>query len=85
MLWLTNTTHALLAEKVVVATPQVRLTPREIEILRWTAEGKTAGEIAIILSLTERTIGFHVSSIMHKLGVRNKIAAVMQAVKRGLL
>lgn len=85
MLWLTNRTHALLAEKVVAAPPQVRLTPREIEVLKWTAEGKTAGEIAIILSLTERTISFHVTSIMHKLGVRNKMAAVVQAVKKGLI
>lgn len=85
MLWLTHRTHALLAEKVVVTPPQVRLTPREIEILRWTAKGKTTGEIATIISLTERTVGFHITAIMRKLGVNNKTAAVFQAFKRGLL
>ncbi|RMR59596.1 Regulatory protein, LuxR [Pseudomonas cichorii] len=47
------------------------LTHREIEILKWSAEGKTAGDIAIILSLKERTIHFHIASAIQKMGVCN--------------
>lgn len=85
MLWLTHKIHALLAESLFVAPPLVSLTAKELEVLRWTAEGKTAEEIAIILSLTARTVGFHMHRIMCKLGVRNKTAAVIQATRRKLL
>ncbi|WP_318153324.1 autoinducer binding domain-containing protein [Pseudomonas asplenii] len=61
------------------------LSPRETEILQWTAEGKTAAEIANILNLTTRTVGFHMSTIMRKLGVSNKASAVLRAAKSGLL
>lgn len=60
------------------------LTHREIEILKWSAEGKTAGDIAIILSLKERTIHFHIASAIQKMGVCNKTAAVVQAALHGM-
>jgi len=84
-LWLTQKIHALLAESLFVAPPPVHLTLKELEVLRWTAEGKAAEEIAIILSLTARTVGFHMHSIMCKLGVRNTTAAVIQATRRNLI
>ena len=84
-LWLTQKIHALLAESLFVAPPPVHLTLKELEVLRWTAEGKAAEEIAIILSLTARTVGFHMHSIMCKLGVRNTTAAVIQAIRRNLI
>lgn len=46
--------------------------------------GKTASDIATILCLSERTVGFHISSCLRKLGVNNKIAAVLSASKAGL-
>ncbi|XKU43089.1 autoinducer binding domain-containing protein [Pseudomonas [fluorescens] ATCC 17400] len=61
-----------------------KLTSRETEILQWSAMGKTAADIATILCLSERTVGFHISSSMKKLGVTNKIAAVFTAVRQGL-
>lgn len=60
------------------------LTPREIEILRWSAEGKTAADIAIILSMKERTVHFHVANAVQKMGVSNKMSAVVQAALSGL-
>ncbi|GFM83848.1 helix-turn-helix transcriptional regulator [Pseudomonas cichorii] len=60
------------------------LTHREIEILKWSAEGKTAGDIAIILSLKERTIHFHIASAIQKMGVCNKTAAAVQAALSGM-
>ncbi|HEX8595118.1 MAG TPA: helix-turn-helix transcriptional regulator [Pseudomonas sp.] len=60
------------------------LTPREIEILRWSAEGKTAADIAIILSMKERTVHFHVANAIQKMGACNKISAVVQAARIGM-
>ena len=60
------------------------LTRREIEILKWSAEGKTAGDIAMILCLKERTIHFHIASAIQKMGVCNKTAAVVQAALHGM-
>lgn len=56
------------------------LTEREITILSHTANGLTAAEIAQRISLTERTVQFHVSSAIAKLGVPNKTAAVVRAM-----
>lgn len=61
------------------------LTKREIEILRWTADGKAVYEIAALLNITERTVGFHIENVLKKLGVVNKTAATVQAVVLGLI
>ncbi len=47
-------------------SPAKNLTQREIEVLKWSAEGKTAGDIAMILCLKERTIHFHIASAIQK-------------------
>ncbi|WP_231653350.1 helix-turn-helix domain-containing protein [Pseudomonas californiensis] len=60
------------------------LTQREIEVLKWSAEGKTAGDIAMILCIKERTIHFHIASAVQKMGVCNKTAAVVQAALSGM-
>ncbi len=62
-----------------------RLSPRERECLLWTARGKSAWEIGAILSISERTVVFHLSNAMHKLGVHNKIFGVVKAVMAGLI
>ncbi len=61
------------------------LTEREIEILRWTADGKTAWEIGSILNISERTVNFHLQNAMGKFGVHNKTHAAAKAVSYGLL
>ncbi|MCI3947179.1 helix-turn-helix transcriptional regulator [Pseudomonas syringae] len=66
-------------------SPAKNLTYREIEVLKWSAEGKTAGDIAIILCLKERTIHFHIASAIQKMGVCNKTAAAVRAVMSGIL
>jgi DNA-binding CsgD family transcriptional regulator len=87
VLWLCHAMHAVVAQKYAESpgaeTPNT-LTPRETEILKWSALGKTASDIARILCLSERTIGFHLASCFRKLGVNNKIAAVLCASKAGL-
>lgn len=67
-----------------VAPPTV-LTPRELEALRWTMEGKTAWEVGNILGISERTAVLHVNNAMHKLGCVNKHQAVLKALRLGLL
>jgi len=61
------------------------LTPRELEALRWTMEGKTAWEVGDVLGISERTAVLHVSNATHKLGCVNKHQAVLKALRLGLL
>jgi DNA-binding NarL/FixJ family response regulator len=51
------------------------LSDREEEVLRHLADGLTDREIAAALTISPRTVGTHVSSILHKLGVRNRAEA----------
>jgi len=61
------------------------LTPRELEALHWTMEGKTAWEVGAILGISERTAVLHVNNAMHKLGCASKHAAVLKALRLGLI
>ncbi len=59
------------------------LSRRELEVLRWTADGKTADEIGEILGVTPRTVNFHIAQMMSVLGVPNKTAIVSKAMLMG--
>ncbi|MBE7551837.1 MAG: response regulator transcription factor [Anaerolineales bacterium] len=61
------------------------LTPRELEVLRLLAQGLQNKEIAAELVISERTVKFHVSSIMGKLGAGNRTEAVTLAAQQGLI
>jgi len=61
------------------------LSPREIEVLTWIAEGKSNKEIAALLFISEGTVKTHVLSIHEKLGVGDRTEAVVTAIKRGIL
>ena len=61
------------------------LTPREAEVLRLIVEGRENSEIATELVISAETVKSHVSSILEKLGVRNRIQAAVAAVRRGLV
>ncbi len=61
------------------------LTPRELETLRWTMEGKTAWEVGTLLGISERTAALHVNNATHKLGCVNKHQAVLRALRLGLI
>jgi DNA-binding NarL/FixJ family response regulator len=59
------------------------LTPREVEILRLIAAGLNNREIADALGVAEGTVKNHTSSILSKLGVRDRTRAVLKALERG--
>ena len=61
------------------------LSPRELEVLRRVAGGKTNKEIATELVLSERTVERHVSNIFAKLGVSKRAAATAFAYEHQLL
>jgi two-component system, NarL family, response regulator LiaR len=61
------------------------LSPRENDVLRLMARGLQNKEIAVDLVITERTVKFHVSSILAKLGAGNRTEAVTIALQEGLV
>jgi DNA-binding NarL/FixJ family response regulator len=62
-----------------------RTTPREIEIIRLLAEGKTNKEIAAMLGITVRTVETHRSKIMLKLGLHSIADLIHYAIRQGLV
>lgn len=56
------------------------LTPREVEVLTWIAQGKTNYEIGVILRSCTRTVCKHVERILSKLSVENRTAAAVVAI-----
>ncbi|MCE4555824.1 helix-turn-helix transcriptional regulator [Roseateles cellulosilyticus] len=67
----------------VAALP--KLTKRELDVLSWTAQGKTAWEVSVILGMSEKTVNFHLGNVMRKLEVNSKHQAVLKCMSAGLL
>lgn len=61
------------------------LTHRERECLLWTARGKSASSISVVLGLSENTVNFYVKNAMRKLGTTNRVVAVVLAVRAGII
>jgi DNA-binding CsgD family transcriptional regulator len=62
-----------------VAADSARLTAREREVLRWVGSGKSNLQIATILGTSPRTVQKHLEHVYVKLGVENRLAAVLRA------
>lgn len=58
----------------------VELSPREVDILSWAAEGKSDEDIAAILNITVHTIRFHWKNIFTKLNANGRVYAIMKAL-----
>jgi len=57
------------------------LTGREAEVLLWVAQGKSNGDVAIILEMSEKTVKQHLGSVFQKLGVESRTAATVRALE----
>lgn len=83
------TPHLGLAVKRIILSREAvlptRLTPRETEILSWTAAGKTAWEISQILTISQRTVEFHMGNVLKKLDAVNACQAVAIGLTSGLI
>jgi DNA-binding NarL/FixJ family response regulator len=64
--------------------PRSRLTPREQEIVRLVADGKTNKEMAALLNISIRTVETHRSNVMEKLDVHSVSDLVLYAIQHGL-
>ena len=88
MAWLTQIAHLGMSRCLtpkLMPEAGMQLSDREEEVLRWTAEGKTSGEISDILNISERTVNFHIANAVTKLNAANKTAAAIRAAVLGML
>jgi DNA-binding NarL/FixJ family response regulator len=65
--------------------PKPELTPREIGVLEYVAQGKSNKEIAAALSIAENTVKNHLKNILEKLHLENRVQAATYALRQGLL
>lgn len=88
MCWLVHVAHMALSRLLRAGLsdhPDARLSNREVEVLRWSADGKSAQDIADILAVSKDTVNFHVKNAVKKLRSGNKTAAVVRAAILGYL
>ncbi|MDG5489040.1 LuxR family transcriptional regulator [Sphingomonas sp. BGYR3] len=63
----------------------VRVSARESEVLHWMARGKSNADIAVILGLSPATVDTFVRRLYDKLGVNDRISAIVRALSEGLV
>jgi DNA-binding NarL/FixJ family response regulator len=61
------------------------LTPRELEVLKLIAEGKSSRQIAELLVVSIKTVERHRADILHRLGLRDRVDLTRYAIRRGLI
>ncbi len=65
--------------------PGLQLTGRERDVVRWSAEGKTVEDIAVILGISPHTVGEHLKNVRRKLGTINAAHTIAVAIQLGEL
>jgi LuxR family transcriptional regulator len=84
IMWLCHTLHAALSEHHLPKSA-LHLSERELEVLKWSAAGKTAADVGTILTLSTSTVNFHIRSVITKTNAANKAGAIAIAALHGLL
>jgi DNA-binding NarL/FixJ family response regulator len=72
-------------DRLAERMPAVELTPRESEVLVCITRGRSNREIAHDLRIAEKTVRIHVSSVLDKMGARDRTQATIYALQRGLV
>ena len=72
-------------DRLAERMPAVELTPRESEVLVCITQGRSNREIAEQLRIAEKTVRIHVSSVLDKMGARDRTQATIYALQRGLV
>jgi DNA-binding NarL/FixJ family response regulator len=72
-------------DRLAERMPSVELTPRESEVLTCITQGRSNREIAEELRIAEKTVRIHVSSVLDKMGARDRTQATIYALQRGLV
>jgi LuxR family transcriptional regulator len=87
MRWLVQVAHVSLSRAISAQEDPAcaALTTREREVLQWSADGKSAQDIADILIVSKSTVDFHLKNVINKLQSPNKTAAVARAALMGWL
>lgn len=78
---LAQAAHSQVLHLLPEAAKAARLTEREREVLRWTAAGKTADATAEILSISVRTVEYHLLNAARKLNTANRTHTVVEALR----
>jgi DNA-binding CsgD family transcriptional regulator len=74
--------NAGVRDKKILENP---LSNREKEVLNWTAHGKSAWDISVILNISEHTVNFHLKNAIRKMDSTNKVSAVVKALRFGFI
>jgi DNA-binding CsgD family transcriptional regulator len=67
------------------AVKRMKLTSRELEVLKWIEQGKSTWDVSMILNRSERVVKWHVNNVMKKLSALNRTHAVAIALRHGLI
>jgi DNA-binding NarL/FixJ family response regulator len=74
-----------IAARLAEHTPRIGLTPRELEVLRFVADGLSNAEVAERIGRTEGTVKVHLKNILQKLDAKDRTEAVTTALRRGFI
>jgi DNA-binding NarL/FixJ family response regulator len=77
--------NILISERLIRSRGNECLTSTEIKILQLISQEKTNSEIAEELNISKRTVEYHISSIIQKLGVDSRVGAVVKGIQKGIL
>jgi LuxR family quorum-sensing system transcriptional regulator CciR len=83
--WQFHVAFAAIARPAAQARRGIGLSKRERDCMQWTAEGKSAWDISVILQISENTVNYHVKNALRKLGATSRTVAVIKAIRLNLI